>query len=202
LGSGVEEVGYANLTVRDIELMKASDNTLRRVLIAGSAISLLVAVASCVGLAASFIQPALETHDLYSAATFTREAGFFLLGGYLVSGFAFLGAAPQRADVSMSGWSWRVLKVICALCFVLILLGPHTYVYPEAGEWITKSKAGTSNISSGMAREYLWRAVRMWSAIPLCGSLYVIVFARQFVRRTLRATALTGSGSAVNCTNE
>jgi hypothetical protein len=163
--------------------MSASVATLRRILIAGSAVSLTVAVVACVGLAASFIQPTLDLRELYRIASLTREVGFFFLGSYLISGFAFLGAAPTGADVAMSGWWWRVVKTICALCFVLILLSPHTYVYPNAGGWITKSKAGAFNIPSGTAREYLWRAVRMWSAIPLCGSLYVITFTRQFVRR-------------------
>ena len=174
--------------LRKVALMSASPDALRRILIGGAAISLPVAVAACVGLAASFIQPTLDLRELYRIATLTRGAGFFFLGGYLISGFAFLGAAPAGTDLTMSGRWWRVVKAACAICFLLILLSPHTYVYPDAGGWITKSKAGAFNIPSGTAKEYLWRAVRMWSAIPLCGSLYAITFARQFARRGGMAT--------------
>lgn len=167
--------------------MKASTDTLRRAVAVGSTISLLVAIASCVGLAASFIKPNLALPELYRVASSTRTAGFCFLGSYLISGFAFLGAAPTGMNVKASSWESRVLKVVCSVCFLLIVFSPHTYVYPDAGGWITKSKAGTFSIPSGVAKEYLWRAVRMWSAIPLCGSLYVITFARQFARK--RATS-------------
>jgi hypothetical protein len=164
--------------------VKPSTDNLRRALLAASAISLPIVIASCIGVAASFIQPTLDLLDLYRVASLTRTAGFCFLVGYLISGFAFLSAVPPRADMNMSGWWWRLLTIVCALCFLLILLSPHTYVYPSSGGWITKSKAGTFSVSSELAKEYLWRAVRMWSVIPLCGSLYVITFTSQFGRPT------------------
>jgi hypothetical protein len=159
-------------------LMKASSDILRRSLIVGSTISLLVAIASCIGLAAPFIKPTLDLHELYRISSLTRTAGFCFLGSYLVAGFAFPNEAA--ASVKTSSLEPRVLKIIFVVCFLVIVFSPHTYVYPEAIGWVTKSKAGTFSVSSDVAREYLWRAVRMWSAIPLCLSLSVIAFARGF----------------------
>jgi hypothetical protein len=131
--------------------MNASTDMLRRVVTVGFAISLLVAIAGCTGLAASFIKPTLDLHALYRIASLTRTAGFCLLGSYLISGFAFLGAAPTLTNVMVSGWTSRVLKIICVVCFLLVMFSPHTYVYPEAGGWVTKSKAARS------AYRAMWR---------------------------------------------
>jgi uncharacterized membrane protein len=164
--------------------MNASSDMLRRAVAVGSAISLLVAIASCVGLAASFIQPDLGLPKLYRIASLTRSVGFCFLGSYLVAGLAFPKLATMRVNAkTTSTWERSVLVIIGVVCCLLVMFSPHTYVYPDAGGWITKSKAGTFSITSGVAKEYLWRAVRMWSAIPLCGSLYVITFARQFARK-------------------
>jgi len=158
--------------------MNASSDILRRSLIVGSAISLLVAIASVMGLAASFIKPTLDLHSLYRMSSLTRTAGFCFLGGYLVAGFAFPNEAA--ASVKTSSLEPRILKIIFAACLLVTVFSPHTYVYPEAIGWVTKSKAGTFSVSSDVAREYLWRAVRISSAILLCTSLSVIAFARKF----------------------
>jgi hypothetical protein len=76
------------------------------------------------------------------------------------------------------------LNIICFICFLVIIFSPHTYVYPQGGGWITKTKAGTFSISSDMAIQYLWRALRMWSAIPLCLSISAAAFTWRFVRPT------------------
>ena len=165
--------------------MNASSNTLRRARIAGFAIALLVAIASCFGLAASFLKPSIGLFELYRIASFTRTAGFWFLGGYLISGFAFLGAAPKCADVKIPSWESRGLKIVCAICFLIIVFSPHTYVYPEVRGWVTKTKVGAFSISSDVAREYLWRAVRMWSAIPLCPSLAALAFLRRFAHNAV-----------------
>jgi hypothetical protein len=60
--------------------MNAPINILRRGLMVGSAISLLFAIAGCIGLAASFIKPALGIIELYRIANLTRTAGFCVLG--------------------------------------------------------------------------------------------------------------------------
>ena len=166
--------------------MNFSSGILRRALIVGSMISLLVTIASCIGLAASFVRPTLDLHRLHRISTFARTTGFWLLGIYLIAGFA----SPNQAVAGMnakrtSSWEQSVLVIIGVLCFLLIILSSHTYVYPEAAGWVTKSKAGTFSISSDLAKEYLWRGVRMWSAIPLCLSLSVIAFTRRFLRQGL-----------------
>jgi len=160
-----------------------STGIFRRVLIAVSIVSSLVAIASCIGLAASFLKPSMGLFELYRTASLMRTAGFWFLGIYLISGFALLSAAPKSANLKVSSWESRGLKIICVICFLIIILSPYTYVYPNAGAWVTKSKAGTFSISNDVAAEYLWRTVRMWSAIPLCGSLFVISFVRDLVRR-------------------
>jgi hypothetical protein len=164
--------------------MNSSNDILRRALIVGSTISLLVAIASCIGLAASFIKPSLDLHELYRISNTSRTAGFYFLGDYLIAGFAFLGVSSAPPTVSTQGWESRVLNLICAVCFLFIVFSPHTYVYPEAAGWVTKSKAGTFSISSDLAKEYLWRAVRMWSAIPLCLSLSAVAFTRKSAWQT------------------
>jgi hypothetical protein len=165
--------------------MNASTVMLRGVAIVGFAISLLVAIASCIGLAASFVKPALDLQELYRISSLTRKGSFLFLGGYLIVGFVI--PNPPAAGVSVkkaSSWEQRVLMIIGIVCFLLIMFSPYTYVYPEAGGWITKSKAGTFSILSDVAREYLWRDVRTSSAIPLCLSLSAIALIRQFARQT------------------
>jgi uncharacterized membrane protein len=176
--------------------MNTSTDILRRALIVGSTISLLVVIASCIGLAASFVKPALDLHELYRISSVARTASFWFLGSYLVAGFAIPNppAAGMRAKKT-SSWEQRVLMIIGIVCFLLIMFSPHTYVYPEAGGWVTKSKAGTFSISSDVAREYLWRGARVSSAIPLCLSLSVIAFSRKFARQVLRPT--TGGPDAI-----
>jgi hypothetical protein len=150
-------------------------------------ISLLVAIAGCIGLAASFVKPTLDLHELYRISSLARTAGFWFLGIYLIAGFAFPNPPAARMNAKKAAsWGQSVLMIIGVVCFLLIMFSPHTYVYPEVGGWVTKSKAGTFSISSDVAKEYLWRAVRMWSAIPLCLSLSVIAFTRRFLRQGLQ----------------
>jgi hypothetical protein len=163
--------------------MNASTDILRRAAAAAFVIAVLVALASCLGLAISFVKPTLELHKLYRVSSLARTAGFWFLGSYVVAGFAFLGAPSSPTNVKTRSWESRALNILCGVCFLLIVLSPHTYVYPEAAGWVTKSKAGTFSISSDVAKEYLWRAVRMWSAIPLCLSLMIISFTREVMRR-------------------
>ena len=167
--------------------MNTSIGIVRRALIVGSIISLLVTIVSCIGLAASFVKPTLDLHQLHRISSLARTAGFWLLGIYVIAGFAF----PNQTVAGMnakrtSSWEQRALVIIGVGCFLLIIFSPHTYVYPEAEGWVTKSKAGTFSISSDVAKEYLWRTVRMWSAIPLCLSLSVIAFTRRFLRQGLQ----------------
>ena len=173
----------ARVVLGEAAPINASTDKLRLAVTLAFAISVLVAIASCIGLAASFIQPPLDLHELYRIANWTRTAGFWFLGSYLIAGFTFLGAAGTSTTVKTSDWESRGLKVIFMVCFLVVMFSPHTYVYPEAAGWITKSKAGTFSISSDVAKEYLWRAVRMWSAIPLSLSLLVIAFTREFTRQ-------------------
>ena len=163
--------------------LSVSTATFRRALIVASTISALVAVASCIGLAASFIRPSLDLYELSRISTLIRTAGFCFLGIYIVAGFAFPNEAAAPTNAKASSWPSTILKIICGACFLVVVLSPHTYVYPEPAGWVTKSKAGTFGISSDVAREYLWRAVRMWSAIPLSLALITIDFTRKFVRR-------------------
>jgi len=162
---------------------KRSPDKLGRALSLAFAISLLVAIASCIGLAASFIKPILDMHELYRIASWTRTAGSWFLGSYLIAALAFLGTFGTSTKVKITDWESRGLKVIFMACFLIVMFSPHTYVYPQAAGWITKSKAGTFDISSDLAKEYLWRAVRMWSAIPLSATLLVIAFTREFERQ-------------------
>ena len=162
--------------------MNASTTILRRALIVASRISVLVAIASCIGVAGSFIRPTLDLHYLYRISTLTRTAGFCLLGVYIVAGFAFPNKAA-RMSVKASDWASTVLKIICGICILLVVLSPHTYIYPAASGWTTKSKAGTFSVSNEIAKEYLWRSVRMWSAIPLSIALLMIDFTRRFLRQ-------------------
>lgn len=157
---------------------------LRRALGVGSMIALPFAIASCVGLAASFVKPAVDLHELYRISNLARTTSFWFLGGYLIAGFAFPNFARPRMNAKKpSSWEHSALMIISILCFLIIMFSPHTYVYAEAGGWITKSKAGTFPISSEMANVYLWRSVRMSSAILLCLSLAVINFKRNFARQ-------------------
>jgi len=167
--------------------MNTSTDILRRALIVGSTISLLVVIASCIGLVASFVKPALDLHELYRISSLARTASFWFLGSYLVAGFAFPNSAGTRMKATKTpSWEQSVLMIIGVVCFLLIMFSSHTYVYPEAGGWITKSKAGTFSISSEVAKLYLWRSVRMSSAILLCLSLSVIAFTRKFARQAPR----------------
>jgi hypothetical protein len=170
--------------------MSSSSAFLRRALIVASTISVLVVFASCIGVAGSFIRPTLGLHQLYRISTLTRTAGFCFLATYIVAGFAFPSKAA-RTSLRASDWVSRVLKIICGTCILLVMLSPHTYIYPAAAGWITKSKAGTFGVSDDVAREYLWRAVRMWSSIPLGIALLVIDFTRRFLRQP--ASKLTSS---------
>jgi hypothetical protein len=163
--------------------MTASKDTLRRLATLALVVSLLVAIASCVGLLASFVEPALELSHLYWISTLTREIGFCMLAAYIIAGFALPTKADPRATANMSGWTSKALSIIVLGCFVIIIFSPHTYVYPQAGGWITKSKAGTFSISADIARHYLWRAVRMWSAIPFGVSLAAMAFMWKLARQ-------------------
>src|SRR5229473_2115516 len=121
----------------------ASTHKLRRALSLAFAISLLVAIASCIGLAASFIKPILDLHKLYRIASWTRTAGSWFLGSYLIAALAFLGAFGTSTKVKITDWESRGLKVIFMARFLIVMFSPQTYVYPQAAGWITKSKAGT-----------------------------------------------------------
>ena len=165
--------------------MNASSDNLRRALIVGLIISLLVAIASSIGLAASFVQPSLDLHELYRVSGLTRTAGFCFLGIYLIAGFAFPKPVVARMNPKKAArWEQMVQMIVGLICFLLIVISPHGYVYPEAEGWVTKSKAGTFSISSDVAKEYLWRGVRMWSAIPFYLSLSAAAFMRKFSRRS------------------
>jgi hypothetical protein len=164
--------------------VNASSDALRRALIVGSILSLLVAIASSIGLAASFVQPTLDLHKLHRISTLTRTIGFCFLAIYIAAGFAFPNNAAVREKVKASNWGSTALKTVCGACFLLIIFSPYTYVYPQADGWVTKSKAGTFTISSEVAREYLWRDVRTWSAIPFCLSLSAAAFMQKFSRRS------------------
>lgn len=164
--------------------MNTSSDTLRRALIVGSILSLLVAIASSIGLAASFVQPALDLHKHYRISTLTRTISFCFLASYIAAGFAFPNKAAAHESVKVSNRGSTALKIVCGACFLLIMLSPYTYVYPQLDGWVTKSKAGTFSISSDVAREYLWRDVRMSSAIPFCLSLSAAGFMRKISRRS------------------
>ncbi len=164
--------------------MTASSDALRRALIVGSILSLLVAIASFVGLAASFVQPTLDLHKLHRVSTLTRTIGFCFLAMFIAAGFAFPSKAAVRERVKTSNWGSTTLKIVCGACFLLVMLSPYTYVYPHADGWVTKSKAGAFTISTEVAREYLWRDVRTWSAIPFCLSLSAAGFMRKASRRS------------------
>jgi hypothetical protein len=165
-------------------LVIASSDKLRHGLIVGSILSLLVAIASSIGLAASIVQPALDLHELYRLSTLTRTIGFCFLASYVVAGFAFPNKIARQRERKSLKLDSTALKIICGACFLLIMLSPYTYVYPQADRWITKSKAGTFSVSSEVAREYLWRDVRTWSAIPFCLSFSAATFMRKFSRRS------------------
>ncbi len=164
--------------------MSISIDTLRRLATLGLVASLLVAAASCVGLLASFVKPTLELPHLYRISTLTREIGFGMLAAYIVAGFALPTTVEARATAKISNWKSKALSIIVLGCFVIIIFSPHTYVYPQAGGWVTKSKAGTFSISADIAKHYLWRAVRMWSAIPFCLSLAIMAFTWRLARQT------------------
>jgi len=163
--------------------MTISNDTLRRLGTLGLIGSLLVAAPSCAGLLASFVEPTLELPQLYRISTLTREVGFCMLAAYIVAGFALPKQVDARATPKISNWKSKALSIIVLGCFVIIIFSPHTYVYPQAGGWITKSKAGTFSISADVAKHYLWRAVRMWSAILFCLSLAAIAFTWRLARQ-------------------
>lgn len=162
--------------------MNVSPAILRRALIVASTISVLVAFASCIGVAGSFIRPILDLHRLYRIATLTRTASFCFLAAYIVAGFAFPSGAAARSRPQASSWASTVLKVLCGACFLFVVLSPHTYIYPDSSGWITKSKAGVFSVSNSVAREYLWRDLRVSSSIALGVALLVINFTLRFLR--------------------
>jgi len=161
--------------------MNQSDQGSGTALTVGLAIALLVVILSFMGLMSSFVKPLLELPDLHRIADLTRRAGFCILLGYLAVGFVLTAAhVPMR--VRIKSWERNALNMILALCFLVIILSPYSYVYPEANGWVTKSKSGTFKISEEKAKDYLWRDVRMWSTIPLGLSLLVIFFVRDIGR--------------------
>lgn len=162
--------------------MGSSDAIFRRALVLATTMSGLVVFASCVGVAVSFIKPTMGLPQLYRISSLTRTIGFCFLAIYIIAGFAFSREAA-RTTVKPSDWVSRALTISCATCILLVVLSPHTYIYPAESGWITRSKAGTFSVSNDVAREYLWRAVRMWSAIPLGIGLLVIDFTRKFGRQ-------------------
>jgi hypothetical protein len=85
--------------------MSISRDTLRRLGTLGLLVSLLVAIASCVGLLASFLEPTLELPHLYRISTLTREIGFCMLAAYIVAGFALPTRVEARATAKISNWT-------------------------------------------------------------------------------------------------
>ena len=150
-----------------------------------------VAIASCFGLLASFVAPMLDLRQLYRMSVLTREIGFCVLAAYIVAGFALppTTIAAASGTEKMSSWKSKAVNSIVLGCFLVVVFSPHTYVYPQAGGWITKSKAGTFNISSDVARQYLWRALRMWSTISFCLSFSAIGFPWKLARRAPKRIA-------------
>lgn len=163
--------------------MNPSASILRRALIVASSMSVLVLLAGCTGIAGSFLRPTMDLNQLYRIATFTRTASFCFLAAYIIAGFAFPSEANARSRPRATSWASTTLKVLCGACFLLVVLSPHTYIYPDSSGWITKSKAGVFSVSTNVAREYLWRDVRVSSSIALAIAMLVIDFTRRFLRQ-------------------
>jgi hypothetical protein len=144
-------------------------------------ISVLCAAAAFGGLLCSIVKPNVDLHALYYLDRAWGRAGIVLLVLYFILGLAidslYKSVPDIRAQTKFSSRHMQVLKISAAFCVLLVILSPFLYVYPSGSGWITASKVSTIAVTETVAREYLWRGIRMWSGIVLWPGLGIAFLA-------------------------
>jgi hypothetical protein len=148
-------------------------------------VSVLCAAAAFGGLVGSIIKPNVELHLLFHLVDASRKVGIALLVLYFLLGSAidylYKSVPDIQAQTKLSTRQLLIFKFSALLCLLLVILSPHLYVYPSGSGWITASKVSTTAVTEAVAREYLWRGIRMWSGIVFWPGLGIAFLARNLL---------------------
>jgi hypothetical protein len=132
-------------------------------------VSVLCAAGAFGGLLCSFLKPRVELQLVYHVWTVWGKASIALIVFYgilgLVIDFIYKSVPEIRAQTKLSNRQSLILKVGSVSCLLLVILSPYLYVYPSGSGWVTATKVSTTGVTEAVAREYLWRGIRMWSGI-------------------------------------
>jgi hypothetical protein len=149
--------------------MNPDSRRLRQVSALALTISVLCAAAAFGGALSSILRPNVDVQLVYRLWKVWGKTGIVLLVFYGLVGlaldFAYKSVPSIRAQTKLSDRQLLILKLSAVLCLLLVVLSPHLYVYPSGSGWVTASKVSTTAVTEAVAREYLWRGIRMWSGI-------------------------------------
>lgn len=149
-------------------------------------VSVLCVATAFGGLLSSLVKPNVDLHVLYYLDRAWGRAGIVLLVLYFMLGsaidFLYKSVPDIRAQTKFSDRQMQVLKISAVLCVLLVILSPFLYVYPSGSGWVTASKVSTVAVTEAVAREYLWRGIRMWSGIVFWPGLGIAFLAGNLLR--------------------
>lgn len=158
-------------------------------------ISISCAAAAFAGLLSSILKPKVELKIVYDVFRVCGKAGIVLLVFYgivsLVVDFLYRSLPEVRVKTKLSSQQLLILKISAVLCFLLVILSPYLYVYPSDSGWVTVSKVSTTAVTEGVAREYLWRGIRMWCAILFWPGLGIAFLAGNLLKASRHAVSST-----------
>ena len=152
----------------------------------GLAVTGFCSAAVLASLISSIIKPSVEPHLLFRFTEAYGKIGVALLIFYFLLGWAidsvYRSMPDMRSQIKFSKWQLRLFQFSAVMCLLLAIFNPHLNVQPSGGGWVTATKVSTDPITEAVAREYLWRGIRMWSGIVFWPGLGIAFLAGNLLR--------------------